>query len=458
MMLLAFLMSAVVATTTQDHKTNYQRVITHPDPANGYEDYLRASDVLNSPDFGLYLSWTPKQYDELLAQKKDAGSHDPEWTPPSDASLALAKQLRELDYLGVMRMAASRFGSALALVQAGNSKRVWDPRAKLDAEALFPEYAGFKNVAKFITLDAYVRFADGDTRAGTSELLDGLTFSRRIGGSCLIAELVSIACQSIALASFERSLTQLSEADAVQIEKYADAALAEPNTYVPSLQRERDAALANMDLMLASPANFIGDSGSGAQSEAFTKYVKGMSPHERETLRSNVAQTLNDTFNRIIGRFGADESTWADKHPEDLPPEPTSVASAQAVADVFIAILFPVYDQATVAVVRARTQLRLLGLDARIIEFKWHNHRLPSELKEAIPASLLNDPMGKTAFQYELRDGGYKLYSKGLPSTGPIELRYRRPPNLPTGDDGPIPPVAARRSLAVPGRVPRLTE
>jgi len=66
LLLLAFLPSSPL----QEQKSNYQQVILRPDPFNGYDDYVRATDVLRGPELGVYLSWNPKQYEEMLEAKK----------------------------------------------------------------------------------------------------------------------------------------------------------------------------------------------------------------------------------------------------------------------------------------------------------------------------------------------------------------------------------------------------
>jgi hypothetical protein len=51
--------------------------------------------------------------------------------------------------------------------------------------------------------------------------------------------------------------------------------------------------------------------------------------------------------------------------------------------------------------------------------------------------------MAGEAFHYEPQGTSYLLYAKGTPTTGKIELYYKRPPNVQQNND-PIPPLAVK--------------
>ncbi|MFI5384669.1 MAG: hypothetical protein ACHQ50_00975 [Fimbriimonadales bacterium] len=444
-MIAPFLAATVFALCPiQEQKSIYNQVVKQPNPNNGYEDYIRAADLLHGDNFSVYVNWSPNDYEDRLARKREASNQKGDvtgfWSNADEAQLQLSLKIRDLGFLGVQRRIVAEYGRALDLVRAGNQKAVWDPREKQDGAALFPEYAGFRSVAKLFRADAYVRFADGNSKGGTTDLLQGLTFARRIGGNNLISELVSLTCRAIVLASFEEQLPRLSERDAGQIVSYVDAALAEPDSYARALQGDRDFMIAGTEQMFKDPKGW----GIGIQEgdpPGVPDYMAKMSPRERDLARAGFARGLTDFFAKILAKLNQDESTWASaKADDDPPPMPAAVNSVQDLVDVLVRTFVPDFDTVTVSELRARAQLRLLGLHARVIDFRWKNNRLPKELKEAVPEKLLLDPMGGEAFHYELTDGGYKLYSKGLPTTGPIELRYRRPANLPVRDDKDIPP------------------
>jgi hypothetical protein len=417
----------------------YQRVIERPDPNNGYDDYVRAADVIRGFEFDLCANWTPRQYDDLLAAK---ASNDPsrQWTDRDEARLSLAHTLNGLDYLGVQRYAANRWASALALVRLGNRKKVWDPRSDIDLQTVYPELPTFRMIAKLFRADSFVRFADGDSKAGTTDLLEALTFSRRIGGDNVLSELVAGSCEATALAAFEDHLSQLSEKDAAEIAKDMDAALAEPPTFQQALQGDRHQIMSSIDFVLAQPEVLISNPPKPTAEEAAAiNAVKGLNANDRQIAKADIARKTTSAYERLIAQAGKSESSWADSSAN--PSGPSIILTAEDAADAVCALLLPNPDRVVAGIMRVRAQLRLLDLHARIIQFKWHTNQLPEELRQVAPPQLTYDPMAKEQFHYELNDHGYRLFAKGLPITGPIELQYRRPANLNGGKDL-IPPLS----------------
>ncbi|HTQ10044.1 MAG TPA: hypothetical protein VMI31_08245 [Fimbriimonadaceae bacterium] len=443
MIILPFLSAALFVVQGQGSKSNYGQIVQHPNPNNGYEDYLRASDIAQGYQCATLISWYPNESAQLLASKHEmtdpAGNVASDWTPEDEAMLALSKQLDQLGYLGVRKRLSDQFGGVVSLVKTGNQKAVWDPRTQLDASTVFPEFAGFKSVAKLIAEDSYVRFSEGDSRDGTDDLLQGYTFAEKIGGHNLISELVSIACRSIMLAEFETELPRLSDADAKEIIKYTDSALTDSGGLARAWKSEREQTLANIPVIFEHPDVFSGDD----LPAGFQDFLTKMSGGDRQAAANAIAQGYGSFFDKLEARLGGDESTWAKADPDStLPPMPKSVNSVQDVTDVMLNMMLPTFDPSVTAELRSRAQLRLLGLHARIIDFRWKNGRLPKTLAEAVPKKLLFDPMSGGEFEYRITDdGGYKLHSNGVKGSGPIELKYKRPPGQSSsGDDQGIPP------------------
>jgi hypothetical protein len=432
----------------QGRETIYRQVVEKPDINNGYEDYLRAADmVTHHARLGVFMSWTPKQYQELLADKQtraDAKKEDDwAWSDVDELRLSIAREVKDADHLSVQRLITKEFTAPLDRIRIGNQKRVWNPREKVDLVTLFPELAQFKSLAKMFRADAYVRLADGESSIATNNLLDGLTFARRIGGQSLISDLVSIACTAIVLAAFDEHLDRFTAKDARKIAAYCEAALSEPLTFIQSMRQERESTVAMVDEIFNSPetARAFLSFDEDESSQRLEKYVKDMSASERGSVKALFKRKVSEIFGAFEARLGKDESTWLAAMDSQLPPEPTTVANAEDCVDALLNVITPFYPQAIVSVLKSRAQLRLLGLHARIIEFKWQTTKLPTSLAETASAEQRLDPLTKTEFRYELLEGAYKLYSNGLATTGPIELRYRRPGNLPIDNSDPIPPL-----------------
>lgn len=427
-------------------KSLYQQVITHPDPYNGYDDYVRAADIVKDPLFGAYMSFREGDYARRVEDKKYATNpanlkEDPslEWTAEDEARLALAKRLDGLDYLGVRREMVAKYGKALDYVRIGNGKSCREPESLRDATS-YPALASFRNIVKLWVADAYVRSADGNRSGATADLIDGLTMSRRISGGSLISFLVAISCQAIMLAEVERSLPELSDADALRLVAFADKAI-DDRILVQALRGESELISRDLDELLSPEAMKAadGEGGFGLPS-GFFKFLRKLTPTQVAGVKSRIVRRGQERLETEIKRATSDESTWADFKDDDSDPV-EKITSMDDFVEFLAQLTTPVYSSMYSTALKSRAQLRLLGLHARIIDFRWKRGRLPKTLREAVPEKLCYDPMGKADFVYELTETGYKLFSKGLPSTGPVELKYRRPANLNENDD-PIPPRA----------------
>lgn len=427
-------------------KSLYEQVITHPDPYNGYDDYVRAADIVKEPEFSSYATFGAGTVARLVEDKKYATNpenlkEDPSlaWTPEDEARLNLAKRLDALDYLGVRREMVARYGKALDFVRIGNGKPCREPESLKDATA-FPALASFRNLVKLLVADSYVRSADGNRKGATADLIDGLTMSRRISGGSLISLLVGLACQSIMLAEAERSLPELSDADALQLIACADKSL-EDRLLAKAFEGESEQLPKLLDEML-DPEQWKGTGkteGSGLPPGLF-EFARKLTPTQLAEVKAKIIRLGKRRLAVEVDRANSNESTWRDVKKDDSEPI-EKITTLDDFIEYLTDLTTPVYRAVYPAVLKGRAQLRLLGLHGRIIDFRWKHGRLPNTLREAVPERLCHDPMANADFVYELTETGYKLYSKGLPSTGPVELKYRRPPGLPQ-DQEAIPPEA----------------
>jgi hypothetical protein len=411
-----------------------QGIVQNPDIRNGYEDYLRAVEMIDTPIIKGLLGWY---------RGMEPVVPEPEATPAQLQATKVTNEVRTWTMVRVNRELASRAAPALSVLRIGNSKQVYDPRQALTPETLYPELAPFKTLAKVVVADAYVKFADGNPGAGTQSLLDGLTFAHKISGSGMLPSLVGIASTSIVLAGFETHLGRLSVGDCKKIETVATGLLAEPNHMLRALRVERDSAGSVFDYAMANPrAAFQLSSGPPSTTEDVLAILANVPASRRPALREQFLRTANQIFAQLEQRLKSPEREWLSiddaitKLVDDI-KDPALKALVQ--------LSTPVYGQALVASAKQRTQLRLLDLHARVLEYRWVHARLPAKLADAAGEMLAQDPLTGEPFQYELRAGNtYRLYSKGTKEMGELELRYKRaqsveaPQRRPT--DPPTPP------------------
>ena len=77
------------------------------------------------------------------------------------------------------------------------------------------------------------------------------------------------------------------------------------------------------------------------------------------------------------------------------------------------------------ALAKARLQLRLLRVHAQIIRYRWNTGALPANLDQCCSTDSRIDPFTREPLHFEPIEGGYRLYSLGVPDVGKVELKYK---------------------------------
>ncbi|HVT14214.1 MAG TPA: hypothetical protein VHE55_18270 [Fimbriimonadaceae bacterium] len=412
----------------QQPKSLYDQVVMRPDPSNGFDDYIRAADAINDGYARVYMTWRPGDYDRLL--KLAGNSTDAATTE----RLRLAKELDEGGYLGVQAAMAKRYGRALDLLRQGNQKRVWDPRS-LGYRTPLPEVPVLYALVALCCSAAYTDYAKGDPKAGTRDLLDGLSFASNLEPNSMIDLEKGMAWEPILMNRFAGSLGNISEADSRQVVAFVDDQMQRPLAYASALKRQRDLVVSSIN-DIVTPG--LKHREYETPSEAFTWT---MTAEQRNQAAAAIVDGVNRRYSDIMQMLDGPESTWNSMRMEV--PDPDDPVSD---VDTFVRRYvegFGVPGSMSL-IQRERTSMRLLGLNARIINFRWHNNRLPNTLAEAVPKDRIRDPISDQDFVYEPNpDGTYRLYSKGNAATGIIELRYR-PSGSGGNDQVPPPGISAQ--------------
>ncbi len=440
LLLMAAKWPALAQLAPSHSKGYFQSVFPHPTGMNALEDYLRAADMLRDESFSIYFNWKPTQYQELLATPAYEDSKE----FPLDASdkaeatathmrrLAIAKELSDLDYLGVQELLARRYGGAIKLLVSGNQKPYFDPRSQGPDAMDFPELSAFRTVAKFIVSDSYQKLANGDTTGAQGDLSTGLIFAQRIGRSTTISGLVSVSCQAILIAPLEEHFGRFGVSNLSAMNNVAQAILKEPFPMISCLEGDRKRVLSTLS-ELSSEENIKGlvstGDGEDKAADAQAKLWKSMSVAQRQQFVRDLIAQVSKGFDKSIARFNGPESTWIPPvEPDEGPVDPKQAVTIDQMRDELAQTFIPVLRQATISMLRNRVQLRLISIHAQVLQYRWRNHQLPSDLSQAVPAYLIQDPFSGKPFHYESADGiNYVLYSEGIPETGKIELKYRKP-------------------------------
>ncbi|MBN9502467.1 MAG: hypothetical protein BGO01_13710 [Armatimonadetes bacterium 55-13] len=451
-MVATWIASIVMLSGAQGGTSLLRQIVPSPTGINGYEDYLSAADAINDGQLDDYLSWSSHQYQDYLNSFTPGPDMSPEEVrelkaiKPDAQKLARLKRLSTMNFLEVRREAKKHYEKALQFLHRGSTKKAWDPRQKIVADTLMPEYTYFKSLAKLAKMASFAAFADGDTKEGTEILIDTLALGYNLQNGILISNLVGTAIQAIAMAAFERNLQNISVFDAKTIETRVGAMLGGNPLIVDSIKREFQFSIDAFNDMLDKVESIISNQGVNDDLNAGLKQkLKSLTPAQKESLSQKLRSELMPKYQEIVAQFSKPESEWGKiNDQEEASPDETlaNLNTPDQFVEYWSRNLLPVFGQVGQAAAKLRAQLRLLRLHAAVLRYKWENGSMPKTLEDAVARKDTIDPLNGQLFVYEQQPPwGFRIYSLGSPQLGQIELKYRRPANFVPQDSGPVPPL-----------------
>ena len=406
-----------------------------PSGRNGMEDYFAAVDRLAPARIDDFYTWhAAKRYLETGGTIDDRAR----------ALLARFGELEKTDVLTARKRAIEGLGDIRELVRKGNSKPIETVHPELNVDTLFPEYGDFKSLAKYFVLDAYVAFAEGRSASGTDALVLALTMLNRLPQDCIMSRLVTMMMAGIVNTELEMRLDQLSSNDVRAVLACLRNQREWESGFLSALQAEWRTNEKTLLAMRGNPAK--GDL-TGLAPDGSQRLFAAIKPGEWDLFVSayfDVARTRSQAAQEL---FKGPEQNWFKelkqqgwRESDENPAEPKSLSDAGEQAGMR---LTEMYSRMATSEATYRTQIRLLRLHMRILDYKWRMGKLPSRLELAAPPEELQDTFGGGEFQY-IPDayGHYQLFSKGFRNTGRVDLRYRRDPNAPGQVDPGDPPPA----------------
>jgi len=416
-----------------------QQVCPRPAGRNGYEEYLLAADIIESPEAVKFLNWEDYwNRNQTGIYAVTAGD-----VPPKEPERPHGLSLND-DLLTIRREKERRFRRILDLVKAGNAKPVWNPRSSMDLDSLLPELGPFRAISRHLVQFAYVSFANGKSAEGTERLIDALRFGIRISQGPMIFRLVSMALASIVLAGFEEHLSRLSEADCHRIIDSWNGVFREADGLENALRSELAGLAASVPMILKEPERFLTLDSEDPDSAKVLEALKALSPRQIEVVAELIVKRQTQLTQDYIQWIAKSEKNLAIEMPTSAAARVDPRTSIDTLADRVAEDSLPFFTAMTMAEARVRTQLRLLLLHARVLLYRWRHGKLPQKLLNAAAAEECQDPIGEKEFRYVVTSRGtYRLFSEGFGNTGEIELRYRRPPS-PDVSPGNEPPGLVR--------------
>lgn len=320
----------------------FPRLYPNPTGQNGMEEIFRAADMIS----GLQELTDAMQSEATLTEKRKAMQHP-------------------------------RVKQALLLIRAGLVKPLLPPQFE---PADFRPLAAVRNVARLLTIEQYVLWADGKTNQALDSVRNLLQIGYVVQKCALIGNLTGVAIDSMAIGVLRDRLLQLSQPDCRKLRALAEAWLRLPDPATDALKAEkaisetlllpsdlpqRDAVAAILAARWEAVLRVLQ---TPAWERRLPKFQSGETPAEK--LAQDLWQTLEPSLNRIL-------DVWA----------------------------------------RELAQIQLLGVHAAILDYRWEYNSVPETLDELKLGALGVDPFTGRPFHY--KKTGRLTYE--LSSEGPVE-------------------------------------
>ena len=376
----------------------FQQVIPNPTGNNGYEELVRAAELLKA---------------SKLFQRAASGG----------AALTLKRQV-----LGDRPVV-----EALRLLRLGLAKPVLSPREYVGPTTLLPEFAHFRSLARLLSIQQYVFLADGRITDAIMNVRLGLRLGRAIQTDTMISGLVGVAVNALSLTTLGSHLDQLSVRDCALLYQVCLEWLREPDPYLGALAAERQGMKNTLQELRAG----IRAKGAGAVNEllspepddpgtAALKDSISSDPEQAEAAFQQAEKQMDAFLGRVLEE--ARKPSWQRAS--------LSYEDDGSLASRFVSMLMPAYEKVGDAYTRDQARIRLLACHAAILQYRWEHDRLPPSLDVLNLGELIIDPFTGQPVQYEVAGTRYRLASVGprVEADDPKAVSGRRPVVVTPGD------------------------
>jgi hypothetical protein len=358
----------------------FPQLFPKPSGNNGYEEFVMAGDLA-------------RQHPLLDAA--------------SSANATLADKRRAL--------ADPQIRRAIELIRIGMNKPIAPmQRGELDENTTFPEFAGFRALARLIGVHIYVSLADGQINPALDDLQAILRLGYHVQSEAFISGLVGIAIDSIGLVSIARHIPQFSVRDCDRLLLMMRQWLEIPAPELQVIASERD-SIVNI---LRKGRNdkqklyqlFAIITPDMEQSNPPSKLQKAIA-----NLDTDTSVIVDGAIEKIVKLYDASLANlklpfWKRTKVELIDDR----SLAYDLAEMITMSPSVVSDR----YVNIQAQLHLLATHAAIRKFRWEHDRLPKsldELKRERDEGLLTDPFTGEFLVYKPDGETYELYSTGIP-------------------------------------------
>jgi hypothetical protein len=356
----------------------FSRLFTQPTGQNGYEDWVQGGDLIR---------------DNKLVDTATEGG----------ATLTFKRRV----------LADPSVQKALHLLREGLNKPAQSPHLVLDENTLLPELAPFRRLARLLSTEIYVRFADGRTDAALDSLQDGLRFGYRTQTNTIISGLVGVAIDAIVLREFSSHLDQLSEYQCSRLQRIVEEWLDWPSPVAFLLNGEKQFALRTLEAKRANPQALkdllaltdVEDPNAPTTQALFAKLTVYL-----DSRPADLGQVIEHAETLIRAHYDA---ALVNLKLPIRERRPMAVISDKSLGgDLFVSLVVNT-DQITDKYDRMEAMLRMLGVHAAIRGYRWEHGFLPTSLADLHLGKLIVDPFTGGDLMYQRSGKSYDLYSRG---------------------------------------------
>lgn len=306
--------------------------------------------------------------------------------------------------------------AAIGFAEAARPLKVcnWGFRYSQGFEALMPQLAQSRFLARVLIADARIRAADGDYRMALDRCLMVNSFARHVGDDTLVAYLVSVAVRRMGYQCMEDLIGRAAgDAELLQWLKNELATLEnDPPFPITALKTEREITLdtltmANIEKLVKALAG--SDEGNSAKiaaeaneqtlAKARQEYSDYMSS-ALTVLRAAVPyEQAHQRLSQLAKRSDANDAT--------------SKAVVNALTPALVRVL----------TVKTTQQAHANAAQAAV-EICLHRART-GKLPDKLPSGLPKDPFSDRDFQYERTDNGFLLRCQGKDLDKGVILEFK---------------------------------
>lgn len=373
--------------------TNFQKMFPNPTGRNGYEEFVRAGDLVrNSEGNRLYNS--------------TAGEGNPQ-------ILTLALKRRVVSDPMVQQ--------AFALIHTGVQKEVRSPHQNIDDETLLPELAAFRAVARLMSIEMYVQFADGKIGPALDTFADALRFGYLVQTDTILSGLVGIVIDTIMIRLCSDHLKQMSARDCEKLLRITNDWLSLPDPAIKVLENEKQLSMRLLkkyrdDATKLKESFDPGQEATLEEKQRFARVSSALSgtPESRGQLFDKVALQIGAQYDQAIENLRRPVWERKEAKPSDESGPNGEVAlMASQMTGRALGITSIRYAQ-------EQALMQLLGTHAAVLRYHWEQDKLPASLEDLKLGRLILDPYtGKTLLYKRIDDHHYQLSSVGPYDQGP---------------------------------------